>query len=1030
MDFRILGPLEVWDGERLVLVTAAKQRAVLVALLLRANQVVPTDSLIDQVWGPVPPSTARVTVQNYVRRLRLLLTPALSGPDDAGRVIVTRSPGYLLRIPEDGLDLLRFQRLVAEARALLDQDAREAANRLRDGLALWRGPALADIDADPLRQAESPWLEELRLAAQEDLFEAELRSGRHAETVGALRALVTEYPLRERPWGQLMLALYRCDRQAEALACYQDARRTLIDHAGVEPGPALQRLQSAILAGEASLIPPSPPPVVTATEHSLPALLPPPPDPQPAAATGNLPAEMTSFVGREREVAEGKRLLSVARVVTVTGVAGVGKTRLALRVAAEMQPAFEDGVWLVDLAALQDPDAVVPAVMGALAVPAPAGRSLLDALAEHLASRRLLLVLDDCEHLTEACAGLLKALLRAAPGLRVLAASRQPLNVPGEHTLVVPPLSAPNPQRPLPAGDITRYEAVALFAERASAAVPGFAITPQNRAAVARLCHRLDGIPLAIELAAFRLCALSVNQITERLADRYRLLRAPGRMALPRHQTLRAAVAWSHELCSPEEQQAWARASVFAGAFDLDAAENVCCGEELDQEAILELVAGLVDRSVLLREEDAGIVRYRMLETLRHYGTERLAELGQTEVLRQRHRDWYLHVAAQAEVARCADQIDSFVGLQREQSNLRSALDYSLATPGQARDGLRMAATLWTLWIPQGLFSEGRSWLDRALKLDHRPSRDRAKALWVNAVLAMLQSDLAAATPLLEQGFAEARQFDDASALAYLTQMAGVAALLDDDPPRARALLEEAAARHRAAGDLGTLAITSLAHLGFTYCLLGDLDRAISSCEEACKVSEAQGEPWALSNALWALGLALWLYGDTPSAITETQRCLRLNHAFNDRLGIATACESLAWFAGLGGGHERAARLLGAAHAARRTVGRPLFASAQFTAFHRRCAAQARQALGEASYIATLGKGEELDLDQVIAYALEEGQAREASGRAAPAARAASAHSVPAAPTHVCHGHAGRGGQPPSRSEASMMWPSAIHAEP
>lgn len=996
MDFRILGPLEVWDRERLVLITAAKQRAVLAALLLRANQVLPTESVIDQVWGSEPPSTARVTVQNYIRRLRLLLTPSPAGLHASDHGIITRPPGYLLRVPEDGLDLLRFERIVAEARALLDQDARSAANRLRDGLALWRGPALSDVDSEPLRQTEAPRLEELWLAAQEDLIEAELRSGRHAETIGALRTLVTQYPLRERLWGQLMLALYRCDRQAEALVCYQDGRRILIEQAGVEPGAALQRLQHAILAGDASLTPPSPQPSIVVSTESRPGAPTnshaeghclPPHDSEAVVATGNLPAEMTSFVGRSREVAEVERLLSVSRVVTLTGVAGVGKTRLALRVAAKVQPAFDGCVWQVDLGTLRHPEAVVHAVASALGVPEHAGRSGVDVLSEHLADRRLLLVLDNCEHMVDACADLTKTLLRAAPGLWVLATSRQPLDVPGEHTLVVPPLSVPDPQRPLAACDVIRDEAVVLFAERASAAVPGFTITPQNQAAVARLCHRLDGIPLAIEFAAVRLGCLSVDQITERLADRYRLLRARGRTAPPRHQTLRAAVAWSYELCSPAEQLAWARASIFAGAFDLEAAENVCSGDGLDQEAILEVVAGLVDRSILLREEEAGMVRYRLLETLRDYGAERLAELGQTETLRQRHRDWYLHIAEQAEVTPCADQIDRFVRLQREHLNLRAALDCSLTASGQARDGLRIASTLWTLWIPRGLLSEGRSWLDRALTLDQRPSTDRAKALWVNAALTVLQGDLAAAAPLLEQGFAVARQLGDASALAYLTQVAGVAALSAGDPPCARVLLQEAAARHRDAGDLDSMSIMNLAHLGLTYCMLGDPDRAIALCEEARKLSKVHAERWALSDTLWVLGLALWLHGDTPSAIAETRQCLRVKHAFNDRLGSATAVELLAWFTGREDRPERAARLLGAAQTMWRALGRPpLLTSTRFAALHRECTARTRQKLGEGSYTAALSKGAQLDLDQVIRYALDE-QAQQAPALKAPLGR-------------------------------------------
>ncbi len=350
---------------------------------------------------------------------------------------------------------------------------------------------------------------------------------------------------------------------------------------------------------------------------------------KPWQQLGNLPIDVTSFVGRRRELSEARRLLGDARLLTLAGAGGVGKTRLALRLAAEVRRTFPDGVWLADLAPVQDGELVPQTVIAALGLQDHSTRLPVETLLEYLAGKRLLLVLDNCEHVLDACAVLATKLLSQAEALRILATSRQLLSVEGEQVMEVPPLSVPDLDWLSAAGSLTGYEAVRLFAERAAAVVPGFAVTASNGAVVARLCQGLDGMPLAIELAAVRLRVLSAEQILERLDDRYRLLTGGSRTGLERHQTLRAAIEWSYDLCSPQEQILWGRLSVFSGGFDLEAAEQVCAGEDIAQEDVFELVTGLLDKSVLAREEHGSRVRYRLLETIRQYGQTHLTESGQ-----------------------------------------------------------------------------------------------------------------------------------------------------------------------------------------------------------------------------------------------------------------------------------------------------------------------------------------------------------------------------------------------------------------
>src|SRR5215510_3547170 len=466
-----------------------------------------------------------------------------------------------------------------------------------------------------------------------------------------------------------------------------------------------------------------------------------------APITGNLPAELTSFVGRRGELAEVRRLLAGSRLVTLTGVGGVGKTRLALRAAAGLARAFPGGEWLVRLDQLRDEALVAQAVAGALGLQDRGGYAPAAALADYLAGRRLLLVLDNCEHLVDAVAELADLLLRAVAGLRVLATSRESLTIDGESVLPVPPLPVPPPGRRLTAAELTRFPAVGLFAERAAQVVPGFAVTEANAAAVAGICRRVDGLPLAIELAAARLPVLSAEQIDARLGDRLGLLTGGSRTQPARQQTLRASIEWSYELCSRAERLLWARLSVFADGFELDAAERICADDRLAAGQVLDLLAALAGKSILTAEHSEGVARYRLPETLREYGHERLQESGEETALRRRHRDWHEQLARQAETDWLSPRLAEWVArLLREHANVQAAQDFCQAEPGEAEAGLRIALHVWLLYYwSAGHVSEGRYRLSQVLARAHEPTVWRARGLLLAGYLAAVGGDRSAA---------------------------------------------------------------------------------------------------------------------------------------------------------------------------------------------------------------------------------------------------------------------------------------------
>ncbi|MFD9052506.1 ATP-binding protein [Streptomyces zaomyceticus] len=713
----------------------------------------------------------------------------------------------------------------------------------------------------------------------------------------------------------------------------------------------------------------------------------------------NLPAELNRFVGRAAEQAALAALLEVSRLVTVVGVGGVGKTRLALRAASGVQKRYGDGVRLAELAPLRDPDLIEYALTEALGLTDHTPKPPREVLVEHLAERRTLLVVDGFEHLVESCAPLVRELLEHAPGLTVLAVGRRPLRVAGEAVFPLAPLGEADAmtlltERAAEAGAPALPEAGAPAPDGAGAgtlpgppAPTGAAARPGGRAgtrslpgatarvrgsdAVRELCRRLDGIPLALELAAGRLPLLSVEQMLFRLDDRFRLLTDGARGALPRHQTLRTAMGWSHELCTPEERLLWARLSVFPGPFDLEAVEYVCGGPELPPERILELLGGLLAQSLLTREDAPLGPVYRMLDTVAAYGAEWLAALGDTERMRRRHRDWYMGLATWCELEWFSPRQAEVAALtEAALPHLRAALDLCLELPEDTHLAQHLAGTLWFAWVGCGRLSEGRHWLERALAVESGHEEARLKALWVLGYVAVLQGDGTAAVAALHECGERARSSRNALAEAYATHRMGCLALLTDDMPRAEELIGRALDAYRELGELNSNVLMGQIEVALARAFRGDMDGAVALCREVRDICEERGELWARAYALYVLGYAAWTggaYGEARELLTE---CVSINHAFRDLVGTVLAIEMLALVAVSEGDPTEAAVLQGAAVPLWDTVGVRLFGSEAFDAPRTLCQQRAEEALGAEAYGVAFRQGLGLSAAEAVERAL------------------------------------------------------------
>jgi predicted ATPase/class 3 adenylate cyclase len=678
------------------------------------------------------------------------------------------------------------------------------------------------------------------------------------------------------------------------------------------------------------------------------------------ARPNNLPRQLTSFVGRQDEIAKVKQMLATAPLVTLTGPGGVGKTRLSIEVGADLLEGFDGGAWFVELASLSDPAFVLQAIASVLGVVEEPGRPLLGTLVEHLRGHRTLILLDNCEQVIGACAEIADALLRACPMVRILATSREALGIQGEALFPVPSLSLPSADQ-RSAEELSQFDSVRLFVERAIAASPAFRVTPANGAAIGQICRRLDGVPLAIELAAARVRALTPDQIAARLDDRFRLLTGSSRISVPRHQTLRATIDWSFELLSDDERAVLRRLSVFAPSCSLEAAEAVCAGEDVAEADVLDLLSRLVDKSLLVSEEAETEGRYRLLETIRQYARDRLLESGEaTEALR-RHRDWYLALAEQAapEFFRGVDSGDWLDRLELEHDNLRAALQWSEDEPGEAISGLRLAAAFWRFWEIRGYLLEGRSWLERMLAATAADNSVlRANALTGAGILAYMQGDFPGASTLHEQSLALHRRLGDPNAIAYAANNLANVAVLRGDYAQARELYElgmriaremgddrgvafglmnmaevvaqegddDGARRHfeqsiatfRRFGDRWAEAF-ALDNFGLVTCRQRQFDAARELHEQALGISRELGDQRGIARALTHLADVSAERGETQEAMVLLREGLAIRRALGDVPGVASAMEKLAWVLGRDD-PVAAAHLVGSAEALRESI--------------------------------------------------------------------------------------------------------------
>jgi predicted ATPase len=923
LELRVLGPVEAWREGAAVALGGKRQRALLGLLLIARGNPVSSDLLVDELWRGQPPPGAAGTLQSYVSRLRAALGDAAE--------IVGAAASYRIAIAPEHVDAWRFEALVEEGGAAAIRGAHErASERFESALELWRGSPFGDVADDGSLRDEGARFEEIRLRAIDGRIAARLEGGSAAELVAELEALVAEHPFRETLWRHLMLALYRSGRQKDALDAYTRARTLLSDELGLEPGAELKDLQRAILREEV-------------------------PQARSMTRRREIPTPASPFFGRARELAELAELLQDSRLVTLTGVGGVGKTRLAIETAHHAWSDFHEAVF-VDLASVTQSQAVARRIAAALDVREQTDVALERHIAARIGTDRLLLILDNCEHLRDACRAVVSALLPTCPGLHLLTTSRESLGCDGETEYSVPPLES--------------LAAVDLFFARARAVRPRLADDDAARETAAAICSDLDGLPLAIELAAARARALSLDEIASRLADRFAFLVSWRRLTTARHRTLERAMDWSYELLDEPEQRLLARLSVFSGGFTLAAAASV--GLEATEDGALTAVERLVDASLVVAEERDGPTRYRLLETVRQYSAARLDDRGETEVLRRRQAEYVAQLLAarqeesQGDIGRWVDAV------RADYDNVMTALVWSRQA-GSAEEQLRLAGLAWRLWWVRGTFVEGREWLDGALARDPRADpRLRALALEGAAGLAWASGDFDGmavaheARALFVQAGDERGELGTNTILGHLALSTGQYADARPLFERTRELAQRAidAGSTRAPADLA-LAVLNLAT---TAQLMGDVDGGELFYLEARDRYADLDNRWgvALAQHLTAnLAVDAGRYDDAAGCVREALP------VFNE-MAFAQytwqAIETAAAIAHFRGAPTEAARLLAAAAQLRQRSGISPAPWEQLPVRERE--ALARE-LGDQAFAAAWEDGRALTRDEAAAHALK-----------------------------------------------------------
>jgi predicted ATPase/DNA-binding SARP family transcriptional activator/Tfp pilus assembly protein PilF len=962
-----------------------KTGALLAYLARNPQRTHPRDHLIELFWPDADLPAGSNSLSQALSSLRSQLEPSDVPP---GTVLVANRASVRLNPDAVTTDLAELEAALHAAASTAEQTERR--QWLAEAVGLYRGELLAGY--------YEPWVLEQREWAAESYFQAlrELlalleQEGDLSRALAYARRGAEVDPLREEAHVELIRLYAAAGQPVAALRQYRKLERLLQKELGAVPAPTTQALVREIERWADVPAPSAAPPGHETGTHKR--------DPHGASPRlslagdamaarvpnrelsprHNLPLQLTRFIGRGPQVAEVRQILTPSgftdapRLVTLVGAGGCGKTRLALEAAAGLIDASADGVWLIELAALSDPARVSQSVAATLGIREEPGRPPIAVLRDALRPRSMLLVLDNCEHLLAACAELVEVLLRACPNVRVLATSRQGLGITGEQTYPVPPLSVPDPDRLPPVERLLQYEAVQLFVDRAGLSQPTFRLTEANAPWVAQVCHRLDGIPLAIELAAARVKALPVEQIAERLDDRFRLLTAGSPTALPRHQTLRALIDWSYDLLSEPERVLLARLSVFAGGWTLEAAEAVCSGEGIEARDALDGLSSLVEKSLVQYEERDAQARYRLLETVREYGRIRLAACGEEAAVRGDHLLFFARwTEAAAEHLTGAQEGAWMDRFETEHDNLRAALAWAReigAAPGGSQAvelGLRLVIGMANFWYNRGYLAEGREQLAGVLALaGTAPEALRARAIDAAARIARSHRDYLAARALSEEALAIYRNLEDQHGIAVVvTELATIAAL-QGDIASARQLFAESLSLSRAVGDAKVTGV-ALNDLGLLEVFEGNYAEASALLKECLAINRTLRYPFGISRALNNLGIVALGEGHADEAHRLFSESLRMKRNAGRWAGIPWTLAGLAGVAAAQGQRERAARLFGAAAAGREPIGNDLPPD-----FAERVAAL-RPAMGEQAFAAAWAAGSSMSLQQAVEYALEE----------------------------------------------------------
>ena len=944
LTIRLFGAFDAMRGDvPLPRTRTRKEQWLLAFLALRPGQALDRDWLAGLFWPDTPQKAALGNLRRSLTDLRRVLG------EDASCLMAPTSRTVSFDLGGTSVDVLEFDSAAARGDAVA----------LQQVVALYRGPLLEGCFEEwALREREAR--KQTYLDALDTLAEMAMARGEPQEAVRCLRRALPMDPLREPMQRALIAALAASGDYGAATQTYRDFRILLHRELNAEPTPETTALYRQLQ--------------IEARCHARAA--PPGPTRSPSASpVGRIPRPLSSLIGRERETAEVRSCISTARLVTLTGTGGVGKTRLAIRVAEEVVEDHIDGVWFIDLAPLADSTLISQALATVLGIREEPGHPLIHTLIENLKRKSLLLVVDNCEHLVEACARLVDALLAGCSHVRILATSREALGVTGEIVWRVPSLSVPHrDQMGFTEKDtlsvLMEHEAIRLFVERAALAQPNFRVTNENLRAAARVCVGLDGIPLAIELAAARAKALSVQEIAARLEDRFRLLAGGSRTALPRQQTLRATLDWSYDLLTEAEKRVFRRLSVFAGGWTLEAAEALCMDDRIDRFEALDLLTHLLDKSLVVYEELDGQGRYRLLETVRQYGSDMLKASGEIDAVRTRHLDFFLEMAEETEPQLMGPgQIDSLARLEVEHDNLRAALDCA-REKGEAELCLRLAGTLWRFWITHGYFVEGRRRLIDALASNSAaaPTEVRAKALNGLAGLLLYLGEYESARSSLDESLAIRRSLGDQRGIAVVLDNLGNVANQIGDLTAARALHEEAVKIHRRGADLGSLAAT-LTSAGYTAILQCDYAAARTYNEESLALSRALGDKRAAAYALDNLGDVARAAGDYATARSHHSEALAISQAVGDQRLVAQCLEGLARLATVQGNAERAVRIFAFEDRLRETIGSPLPPLERDQ--QARCVTTARNTLDTPSFEQAWSEGGNWSLDEAVEYAMD-----------------------------------------------------------